>query len=123
MSWGYESGQTGRPPSLPIAPFSACSILKLVPFARDAGADFTNQRGRSEDYCPTLRGQLGNESKVSHGVGSIMEIIMNGPDLPTIARATQAAIAAAVDTPGLIKISAGNYGGRLGKSFIYLLPK
>jgi formylmethanofuran--tetrahydromethanopterin N-formyltransferase len=51
-----------------------------------------------------------------------MEIILNGKDLPTIARATQAAIAAAVVTPGLVRISAGNYGGRLGKSFIYLLP-
>ena len=47
---------------------------------------------------------------------------MNGPNLATISRATQAAIAAAVDTPGLVKISAGNYGGRLGKSFIYLQP-
>ena len=36
--------------------------------------------------------------------------------------ATQAAIAASVDTPGLVRISAGNYGGRLGKSFIYLHP-
>jgi len=27
-----------------------------------------------------------------------------------------------VDTPGLLQISAGNYGGRLGKSFIYLHP-
>ena len=49
-----------------------------------------------------------------------MEIIINGRDLPTLIKATQAAIAASVDTPGLIKISAGNYGGRLGKSFIYL---
>ncbi|HEX5443720.1 MAG TPA: hypothetical protein VFW87_07825 [Pirellulales bacterium] len=40
--------------------------------------------------------------------------------MPTLAAATQAAIRAAVDTPGLLKISAGNYGGRLGKSFIYL---
>ncbi len=35
---------------------------------------------------------------------------------------TQAAIAAAKDTPDLLRISAGNYGGRLGKSFIYLDP-
>jgi formylmethanofuran--tetrahydromethanopterin N-formyltransferase len=52
-----------------------------------------------------------------------MEIILNGKDLPTIAKATQAAIAAAVETPGLVRISAGNYGGRLGKSFIYLHPE
>lgn len=75
-----------------------------------------------EAFCPTLRSQLGAQSKVPDGVGSIMEIIMNGPNLATISRATQAAIAAAVDTPGLVKISAGNYGGRLGKSFIYLQP-
>ena len=76
-----------------------------------------------EAFCPTLRDKLGAQSKVPDGVGSIMEIIMNGHDLATIARATQAAIAAAIDTPGLVKISAGNYGGRLGKSFIYLHPK
>ncbi len=72
------------------------------------------------EYCPTLRDQLGEQSRLPAGVGSVMEIIINGRDLPTIARATQAAIAAAVETPGLVKISAGNYGGRLGKSFIYL---
>ena len=36
--------------------------------------------------------------------------------------ATRAAVAAARDMPGLMRISAGNYGGRLGKSFIYLDP-
>jgi hypothetical protein len=51
-----------------------------------------------------------------------MEIIINGKDLPAISRATQAAIADSVNTPGLLRISAGNYGGRLGKSFIYLHP-
>jgi formylmethanofuran--tetrahydromethanopterin N-formyltransferase len=76
-----------------------------------------------EDYCPTLKERLGDRSKVPGGVGSIMEIIINGRDLPTIARATQAAIAASRETPGLIKISGGNYGGRLGKSFIYLRPE
>jgi formylmethanofuran--tetrahydromethanopterin N-formyltransferase len=74
-----------------------------------------------EIFCPTLRDKLGAESKVPDGVDSIMEIIMNGHDLPTLSRATQKAIAACVDTPGLVKVSAGNYGGRLGKSFIYLL--
>jgi formylmethanofuran--tetrahydromethanopterin N-formyltransferase len=76
-----------------------------------------------EAYCPTLREQLGAASRVPPGVNSIMEIILNGCDLPTIAQATQAAIHAAQDTPGLLRISAGNYGGRLGKSFIYLRPE
>ncbi len=76
-----------------------------------------------EAFCPSLRAKLGDQSKVPAGVLSVQEIIMNGRDLPTIAQATQAAIAACVDTPGLVKISAGNYGGRLGKSFIHLLPQ
>jgi formylmethanofuran--tetrahydromethanopterin N-formyltransferase len=76
-----------------------------------------------EAFCPTLRAKLGDQSKVPEGVGAIMEIIMNGRDLQVITAATQAAIAACIDTPGLVKISAGNYNGRLGKSFIYLLPQ
>jgi formylmethanofuran--tetrahydromethanopterin N-formyltransferase len=76
-----------------------------------------------EAFCPTLRERLGDKSRLPEGVGSVMEIIFNGRDLEAISRATQAAIAAAVDTPGLVRISAGNYGGRLGKSFIYLLPE
>ena len=74
-------------------------------------------------FCPTLREKLGDQSQVPAGVQSIMEIIINGRDLPTVAAGTQAIIAATVETPGLVKISAGNYGGRLGKSFVYLRPE
>ena len=76
-----------------------------------------------QQYCPTLREQLGAESRLPANVNSIMEIVMNGRDLETISIATQAAIAAARTAPGLVKITAGNYGGRLGKSFIYLHPR
>ena len=74
-------------------------------------------------FCPTLRETLGDQSQVPAGIKSIMEIIINGSDLKTVSEGTQAVIAATVDTPGLVKISAGNYGGRLGKSFIYLRPE
>jgi formylmethanofuran--tetrahydromethanopterin N-formyltransferase len=75
------------------------------------------------EFCPTLREQLGPQSKLPAGVGCVMEIIINGRDLASIAAATHRAIEAAVDTPGLVRISAGNYGGRLGKSFVYLHPR
>ena len=75
------------------------------------------------EYCPTLRDKPGVESRLPAGVNSVMEIIINGRDLETICAATLKAIEAAVETPGLIKISAGNYNGRLGKSFIYLHPE
>ncbi len=74
------------------------------------------------EFCPTLRVKLGEQSRLPEGVGSVMEIVMNGRDLPSIAMATQAAIRASINTPGLLRISAGNYKGRLGKSFIYLHP-
>jgi formylmethanofuran--tetrahydromethanopterin N-formyltransferase len=73
-----------------------------------------------EKFCPTLKDKLGDVSRVPDGVRSIMEIIINGRDLETVKEATHAAIEGCIDTPGLVKISAGNYGGRLGKSFIYL---
>jgi formylmethanofuran--tetrahydromethanopterin N-formyltransferase len=74
------------------------------------------------EFCPTLVERLGEKSRVPPGVKSIMEIIINGRDLATIATAAHAAIDAARHTLGLLKISAGNYGGRLGKSFVYLHP-
>lgn len=75
------------------------------------------------EYCPTLRDKLGEASRVPPDVRSIMEIVINGRDLEAVAAATHTAIAAAVDSPDLVRITAGNYGGRLGKSFIYLHPR
>ena len=74
------------------------------------------------EFCPTLRQKLGDKSLLPKGVNSIMEIVINGSSLEAVASATYAAIDAALETPDLIKITAGNYGGRLGKSFIYLHP-
>ncbi|HET6425626.1 MAG TPA: formylmethanofuran--tetrahydromethanopterin N-formyltransferase [Planctomycetaceae bacterium] len=74
-------------------------------------------------FCPTLRDTLGEQSRVPANVASIQEIIFNGHDLATVSAATQAAITAALDTPGLVKISAGNYGGRLGKAWVWLKPE
>jgi len=76
-----------------------------------------------EKFCPTLKARLGTESGVPSNITSIMEMIVNGRDLESVAAATHAAIESAAPTPGLVKISAGNYGGRLGKSFIYLRAK
>jgi formylmethanofuran--tetrahydromethanopterin N-formyltransferase len=75
-----------------------------------------------EKFCPQLADDPKAKSELPPGVRSVQEIIINGRDLAAIIRATQAAIAASVNTPGLLRISAGNYGGRLGKSFIYLHP-
>src|SRR5688572_9996794 len=49
------------------------------------------------EFCPTLRDKDGVTSRLPEGVVSVQEIIINGCDLPTIVKATQAAIAASKD--------------------------
>jgi len=75
-----------------------------------------------EKFCPLLQDDPEIEKGLPDGVNSVMEIIINGRDLPTIMDATRAGIEAAKGTDDLIMISAGNYGGRLGKNLIYLDP-
>lgn len=75
-----------------------------------------------EKFCPLLRDDPRAESQLPADVASVMEIIMNGRDQQAIERATRAAMLASIDHPGLLRISAGNYGGRLGKNRIELRP-
>ncbi len=77
----------------------------------------------NERFCPTLRNRPGVESQIPDGVQSVMEIIINGRDLVVVSEATQAAIRAASTVDGVITITAGNYGGRLGKSWVWLIPE
>ena len=70
--------------------------------------------------CPTIKDKVEN-SMVPGGVNSISEIVINGISEDVVRAAMHESIKAARDTPGLVKISAGNYGGKLGKYKIYLL--
>lgn len=71
-------------------------------------------------YCPTLKDRLGEESKVPDGVKYIPEIVMNGVSLNAVKEAMKVGIDAARQVDGVLRISAGNYGGKLGKYKIYL---
>ena len=70
-------------------------------------------------YCPVIR-KLIPESKVPENVKSVYEIIINGLNLEVVKQAMAEGIKAAVKVPGVVKISAGNYGGRLGPYKAYL---
>jgi formylmethanofuran--tetrahydromethanopterin N-formyltransferase len=70
-------------------------------------------------YCPSLRERV-EGSKVPVGVSSIIEIVINGTTTKSVGRAMGAGIEAASGTEGLILISAGNFGGKLGKFNIHL---
>jgi formylmethanofuran--tetrahydromethanopterin N-formyltransferase len=71
-------------------------------------------------YCPSLKSRLGKESKVPEGVGYIAEILFNGISLEAVKEATKKGIKAVLMIDGVARISAGNYGGKLGKHRIPL---
>jgi formylmethanofuran--tetrahydromethanopterin N-formyltransferase len=71
-------------------------------------------------YCPSLKTRLGNESKVPEGVGFIAEIVYNGVSIEAIKAATKAGIYAVLEVEGVLRVSAGNYGGKLGQYKIHL---
>jgi len=73
----------------------------------------------NDAYCPTLRGRLGPESALPEDVNSVLEIVVDGLDRPAIEEALGAGIGAAC-RPGVVAISAGNYGGKLGKHQFHL---
>ncbi len=75
----------------------------------------------NHSYCPSLKGKLSPEEyKVPEGVLSIPEIVFNALDIETIEKTMLTVIEGIIDLEGLIKISTGNYGGKLGKYKIFL---
>jgi formylmethanofuran--tetrahydromethanopterin N-formyltransferase len=66
----------------------------------------------NDAFCPSLRGAV--KTELPQGVNSVLEIVMDGLDEASIEEATRAGIRAAC-IEGVVRISAGNYGGNLGK--------
>jgi formylmethanofuran--tetrahydromethanopterin N-formyltransferase len=70
-------------------------------------------------FCPKLKKIL-PDSQVPDNVNSIYEIVINGLNAKVVKDAMSEGIRAAVKTPGVVRISAGNYGGKLGPFRAYL---
>jgi formylmethanofuran--tetrahydromethanopterin N-formyltransferase len=73
----------------------------------------------NDAYCPTLRGRSDAMSALPDGVNAVLEIVVDGLDRGAIERALAAGIHAACRA-GVIEITAGNYGGKLGKHHFHL---
>ena len=71
----------------------------------------------NDAYSPTIRALT--TSALPDGVNSVLEIVLDGLDADAIAAAMRAGIAAAC-RPGVLSISAGNYGGKLGPHHFHL---
>ena len=71
----------------------------------------------NDAFCPTLRAVT--KSELPDGVNSVLEIVINGIDAEAISAAMRIGIDAAC-RDGVVSISAGNYGGKLGPHHFHL---
>ena len=118
-----EAAEKGVEAILPIPDVITTFPGGIAGSGSKAGSDYDFTIASTyEKFCPLLQDNPDVEAALPEGVNSVMEIIMNGKDMRSIIIATQAAIEASRETKDLLMISAGNYNGKLGKSFIYLHP-
>lgn len=66
----------------------------------------------ADAFCPTLRGRV--ESRLHPEANCAYELVVNGVDESAVREAMRIALRAAAVEP-ILRISAGNYGGKLGK--------
>jgi len=97
-----------------VTPFDICSAGSKVETNFPEIGPTTNH-----PYCPTLREKI-KESKVPKGVVSIPEIVINGLNEEVVKKAMKVVIERGAEVEGVVKISAGNFGGKLGKHKLYL---
>ncbi len=71
----------------------------------------------NDPFDPTLRAST--ESQVPEGVNSVLEIVLDGTDAPSIEAAMRIGIRAAC-RPGVKAITAANFGGKLGPHHFHL---
>lgn len=98
-----------------ITPFDVCSAGSKTETNYPLIGPTTNH-----PYCPSLKKKLDKESLVPKGIKYIPEIVINGSSLGAVKRAMKVGIEATSDVEGVMSVSAGNYGGKLGKYKIFL---
>jgi len=67
----------------------------------------------NEAFCPSLAGRV--DTCLVDGAACALEIVIDGVDEAAVAGAMAAGIRAAAGPPDIVAVSAGNYGGKLGK--------
>lgn len=90
----------------------------IVRSGSKVGSKYKALKASTNDaYCPTLRGSV--TSALPDGVNAVYELVFDGLDLAAVETATRVGVEAAC-RPGVVRITAGNYGGKLGPHHIHL---
>ena len=100
-----------------ITPFAICSAGSKTVYEGQPHPEIGPTT--NHPFCPTLRDSI-DDFKVPEGVVSIPEIVINGLTMDDVKNAMKVAMKVAAKEKGVLKITAGNFGGTLGKYKIHL---
>jgi formylmethanofuran--tetrahydromethanopterin N-formyltransferase len=98
-----------------VTPFDVCSAGSKPETRFPAIGPTTNH-----PYCSSLKPKLGNAILLPEAVRYVPEIVINGVSMEAVKQAMKAGIQAVLNLDGVMRVSAGNYGGKLGEFKINL---
>src|SRR5262249_21909386 len=91
----------------------------IVRSGSKVGSKYKTLKASTNDaYCPTLRGMT--PSELPADCRAVYEIVIDGLSFDAVKSAMQRGLHAAANMPDVIRITAGNYGGKLGKHHFHL---
>ncbi|MEZ6041092.1 MAG: formylmethanofuran--tetrahydromethanopterin N-formyltransferase [Planctomycetaceae bacterium] len=110
------------------AAVAAISTLKdvILPFpagivrsGSKVGSKYPQLKASTNDkWCPTLTGQT--QTELQEGERAVYEIVIDGFSEAAVATAMKLGLETVSEMPGVLRISAGNYGGKLGPHHFHL---
>ena len=91
----------------------------IVRSGSKVGSKYPKLRASTNDaYCPTLRGLT--KTELPEKCQAVYEIVIDGLSFESIQSAMRRGLHAACAMPDVLLVTAGNYGGKLGKHHFHL---
>ena len=94
----------------------------IVRSGSKVGSKYNGMIASTNDaFCPTLRGRV--KSELGPDIVAVLEIVIDGLTSASVANAMRAALKTITDigaAKGVARVSAGNYGGKLGQHHYHL---
>ncbi len=91
----------------------------IVRSGSKVGSRYPKLKASTNDaYCPTLRSVV--KSELPTGCNAVYEIVIDGLSFEAVQSAMRRGLHAASASPGILRITAGNYSGKLGKHHYHL---
>ena len=91
----------------------------IVRSGSKVGSRYPKLKASTNDaYCPTLRGVT--KTELPKGCQAVYEIVIDGLSFEAVQSAMKRGLHAAAASKNILRITAGNYGGKLGKHHFHL---